>query len=129
MDLIVTAIIVAITAIIIIVAITASITFIFKRVLPTYKRETTEISFSELLVALNTIIENEIDLYDKSVFEGNGRIGSSAQFENYYKDLVERILVSLSDDFFDRMEVYMKKEAVAAFICRLVKAYLGKKVV
>ena len=112
-----------------IVMITASITFLSRKVMPQYKIKTAGLSFAEMLTSLNTIIENEIELYEKSIFEGGGKIGSNAQFENYYKDLVERILGDLSDEFFNRMCVYMSKEALVAFICRLVKAYLGEKVV
>ena len=112
-----------------IVLITMAITFLFKEILPEYKIKTSGLTFADMLTSLNTIIENEIELYEKSIFEGGGKIGSNAQFENYYKDLVERILGDLSDEFFNRMCVYMSKEALVAFICRLVKAYLGEKVV
>ena len=112
-----------------IVLITMAITFLFKEILPEYKIKTSGLTFADMLTSLNTIIENEIALYERSIFEGGGKIGSTAQFENFYKDITERIVSDLSDEFFDRMSVYMSKEALISFICRLVKAYLAEKVV
>lgn len=120
---------VIIAGIAIVLAITIAITFILKKVMPRYKIKVSGLSFSEMLTALNTIIENEIALYERSVFEGGGKIGASSQFENYYNDIVNRILEDLSDEFFERMSVYMSKESIVAFICRLIKAYLAEKVV
>ena len=122
------ALIVILVSTIIISEITLSIWIIFSKILVKYKRRTTGLSLNELLVSLNAIIENEISVYEKSIFEGGKRVGTTAQFENYYRDLVERILSDLSDDFFDKMEPYMKKEAVVALICRTIKGYLGGKV-
>ena len=118
---------VIIAGIAIVLAITIAITFILKNVMPQYKIKVSGLSFSEMLTALNTIIENA--LYERSVFEGGGKIGASSQFENYYNDIVNRILEDLSDEFFERMSVYMSKESIVAFICRLIKAYLAEKVV
>lgn len=120
---------VIVSGVVIVAAITYAITYLLKKVLPQYKIRVSGLSFSEMLTSLNTIIENEIALYERSVFEGGGKIGASAQFENYYNDIVNRILEDLSDEFFERMQVYMSKEAIVAFICRLIKAYLAEKVV
>lgn len=119
---------VVVSGIIIILAITRAVTYILMKILPQYKIKVSGLTFTEMMTSLNTIIENEIALYERSVFEGGGKLGSSSQFENYYNDIVNRILGDLSDEFFERMSVYMTKEAVVAFICRLIKAYLAEKV-
>ena len=112
---------------IIILEVIISIRYIVLKVLIPYKRYTADLSMPELLTALNAIIENQITLYNKSIFEGGQKkIASNAQFENYYRDLCDRILNDLSPEFFERMSFFMKKEAVVALICRTVKEYLSE---
>lgn len=115
-----------ITAIIVEIVIAAS--FIFKKVLPYYKRYSANLSMSELLVSLNTIIENEINVYERSIFDGGRKIINNAQYNNYYKDLAERIIDDLSPEFFERVSFFMKKEAIVSLICRTVKDYLSEKI-
>ena len=106
-----------------------AIKYIMTKVMIPYKRYTADLSMTELLTALNSVIENQITIYNKSVFEGGKKkIASNTQFENYYKDLCNRILDDLSPEFFERMSFFMKKEAVVALICRTVKEYLSENV-
>lgn len=113
----------------IIIEVVIAIYFVVNKVMIPYKRYTADLSMTELLTALNSVIENQIELYTKSVFEGGKKkIASNSQFENYYRDLCNRILDDLSPEFFDRMSFFMKKEAVVALICRTVKAYLSTNV-
>ena len=101
-----------------------------KKVLIPYKRHTADLSMPELLTALNAVIENQIAIYEKSIFEGGSKsIASNTQFDNYYKDLCQRIVDDLAPEFFDRMSFFMKKEAVIALICRTVKTYLADHVI
>ena len=115
-----------ITAIIVEIVIAAS--FICKKVLPYYKRYSANLSMSELLVSLNTIIENEINVYERSIFDGGRKIVNNSQYNNYYKDLAERIIDDLSPEFFERVSFFMKKEAIVSLICRTVKDYLSEKI-
>lgn len=115
-----------ITAIIVEIVIAAS--FICKKVLPYYKRYSANLSMSELMVSLNTIIENEINVYERSIFDGGRKIINNAQYNNYYKDLAERIIDDLSPEFFERVSFFMKKEAIVSLICRTVKDYLSEKI-
>ena len=115
-----------ITAIIVEIVIATS--FICKKVLPYYKRYSANLSMSELMVSLNTIIENEINVYERSIFDGGRKIINNAQYNNYYKDLAERIIDDLSPEFFERVSFFMKKEAIVSLICRTVKDYLSEKI-
>ena len=115
-----------ITAIIVEIVIAAS--FICKKVLPYYKRYSANLSMSELMVSLNTIIENEINVYERSIFDGGRKIVNNSQYNNYYKDLAERIIDDLSPEFFERVSFFMKKEAIVSLICRTVKAYLSENI-
>ena len=115
-----------ITAIIVEIVIAAS--FICKKVLPYYKRYSANLSMSELMVSLNTIIENEINVYERSIFDGGRKIINNSQYNNYYKDLAERIIDDLSPEFFERVSFFMKKEAIVSLICRTVKDYLSEKI-
>ena len=115
-----------ITAIIVEIVIAAS--FSCKKVLPYYKRYSANLSMSELMVSLNTIIENEINVYERSIFDGGRKIVNNSQYNNYYKDLAERIIDDLSPEFFERVSFFMKKEAIVSLICRTVKDYLSEKI-
>ena len=83
---------------------------------------------TELLVSLNAIIENEINVYERSIFDGGRKIVNNSQYNNYYKDLAERIIDDLSPEFFERVSFFMKKEAIVSLICRTVKDYLSEKI-
>ena len=52
----------------IIVEIVIAVSFIFKKVLPYYKRYSANLSMTELLVSLNAIIENEIKFLKKDEY-------------------------------------------------------------
>ena len=112
----------------IIVEIVIAVSFIFKKVLPYYKRYSANLSMTELLVSLNAIIENEINVYERSIFDGGRKIVNNSQYNNYYKDLAERIIDDLSPEFFERVSFFMKKEAIVSLICRTVKDYLSEKI-
>ena len=125
-----TALIIVLTAAIILVEIYVFSRIFTAKVLIPYKRSTADLSMPELLTALNAVIENQVAIYEKSIFEGGSKsIASNAQFENYYRDLCERILGDLSPEFFDRMSYFMKREAVVALICRTVKSYLSDHII
>lgn len=112
----------------IIMEIVIAVSFIFKKVLPYYKRYSANLSMTELLVSLNAIIENEINVYERSIFDGGRKIVNNSQYNNYYKDLAERIIDDLSPEFFERVSFFMKKEAIVSLICRTVKDYLSEKI-
>jgi hypothetical protein len=126
---IISALIILLIITIVILEVVIAIWFVTSKILKPYKRYTADLSMPELLTALNAVIENQITLYTKSIFEGGQKkIVSNVQFENYYRDLCNRILDDLSPEFFERMSFFMKKEAVVALVCRIVKDYLSSEV-
>lgn len=92
-----------------------------------FKIKTSKESLEELLFVLKTAINTEIDLYEKNIFNNKGAITNS-NFDNFYNDIVYSIINSLSDDFFFKINIYIKKEAVISIICRNVKNYLTEKI-
>ena len=80
---------------------------------------TVSATLPELLITLNTIINTEFTLYEKNVFSTKGAL-TNANFENFYKDITNNVINSLSDDFFIKIGFYIKQEAVVSIICRNV---------
>lgn len=120
--------IVAIVAIIIIISIVIAISYTVNKILLPYKYKTTNLSVSEMYSALQLVIQNEIDLYEKSVFENGGKMLNNQTFENYYKDICTRIVDDISEEFLDRFSYYLDRESIIRFISRTVKAYLQEKI-
>jgi len=104
------------------------ISYIFYRyIYSSHKVRTADITFSDLLSILNVVINTELDLYEKNIFENKGSI-SNSNFDNYYNDIVSSIINSLSDDFFFRINFYIKQDAVVSIICRNVRNFLTSKI-
>lgn len=102
--------------------------FIFYKYIYTdFKIKSSKTDLSELLVILNAVINTELDLYERNIFSKKGAITNS-NFENFYNDIVNSIINSLSKDFFFRINFYIKEEAVVSIICRTVKIYLTEKI-
>ena len=104
-----------------------SIIILFRFILPKYKITVAEVSFQELLLALNATIQTEIELWEKDVFVNKHSITNS-NFENYYLDITEHIIKSLSPTFFISIGKYLTEDAVVSMIGRRVKEYLVSKV-
>lgn len=100
---------------------------IFGVIMPKYRTITSEVSFQELLLALNAAINTEIELWEKDVFVNKQAITNS-NFENYYVDISDHIIKSLSPVFFINMGKYITEDAVITIIGRRVKEYLSGKV-
>lgn len=100
---------------------------IFGVIMPKYSTITSEVSFQELLLALNAAINTEIELWEKDVFVNKHAITNS-NFENYYIDISDHIIKSLSPVFFINMGKYITEDAVITIIGRRVKEYLSGKV-
>lgn len=101
--------------------------FIFRKILPTYKITISEVSFQELLLALNAAIQTEFELWEKDVFVDKGSITNS-NFENYYLEITDHIIKSLSPIFFTNISKYITEDAVVSIIGRKTKEYLSGKV-
>ena len=100
---------------------------VFKYILPKYKITISDVSFQELLVALNAAINTELELWDKDVFINKGSITNS-NFDNFYLEITDHIIKSLSPIFFLNISKYITEDAVITIIGRKVKEFLANKI-
>lgn len=100
---------------------------VFLKILIKYRRITSDVSIQELLIILNSVIQTELELFDKDVFSTKGSLTNS-NFDNYYHEISRHIIDSLSPVFFENISKYMTEDAVITLIGRHVKEYLVTKV-
>ena len=98
---------------------------LFRKILPKYKITVSEVTLSELLIALNAMINTELDLWKDDVFNDNKGVANNSQYENYYHEICGKILDSISTIFYDNIEKYITSEAVVSIIGRKVKNFLN----
>lgn len=98
------------------------------RVLVPYKYKTFNLSTEELFRSLDIVVKNEIDIFEKSVFENGGKLLNNQTFDNYYKEICTRIVEDLSEEFLNKFEYYMDRKSLIRFITRLVRSYLSEKI-
>ena len=111
----------------ILIAVFLFLRFFYRIIYAPYKIRTSNISISEILAILNSVINAEIDMYEKNIFTKRGAL-TNANYENYYRDLVDNICNSLSEEFFFKSRIFLKEEAIVKIICRAVKQYLNEKI-
>ena len=85
------------------------------------------LTFEECISILQLIINSELQAYEKDIFIAKGSITNS-NFENYYKDITNKIVSNLSDDLVDNFSYYIKEDAVYLYIARAVKVFLTNKI-
>ena len=100
---------------------------IFNRILIPYRLTVSDTSFQELLLALNAAIQTELDLWEKDVFANKNAITNS-NFENFYYEITDHIIKSLSPIFFKKMTQYISEDAIISIVGRKVKEYLTGKI-
>ena len=115
-----------IIVVLIVLTILAAI-FVDKVLIP-YKYKTAHLTVDELYSSLALLIQNEIDLYERSVFENGGNFLNNQTFDNYYKDICRKIGEDISPDFYLKFGSCMNETAVKRFIARTVRAYLEEKI-
>lgn len=93
-----------------------------------YKKKTSYMTVEELFTILQLFINNEIDIYERNVFATRGEIVNNANFDNYYKDICERICENFTDDFYDKFSNFISKETMIKTICHMVQVYLTEKI-
>ena len=64
---------------------------LFRKILPKYKITVSEVTLSELLIALNAMINTELDLWKDDVFNDNKGVANNSQYENYYHEICGKI--------------------------------------
>jgi len=92
------------------------------------KSKLDELTFEELFEIINIIINNEISLYERNIFDNGGKIIDKASYDNYYKDIFRNVLGSLSDDLVNHVTVYLNKDSFYSMISREIMVYLNSKV-
>lgn len=98
---------------------------LFRKILPKYKITVSDVTLNELLIALNAMINTELELWKNDVFNDNKGVANNSQYENYYHEITGKILDSISPIFFDNIEKYITSEAVVSIIGRRVKNFLN----
>ena len=115
-----------IIVVLIVISILAAI-FVNKVLIPC-KYKTAHLTVEELYSMLGLLIQNEINLYEKSVFENGGNFLNNQTFDNYYKDICRKIGEDISPEFYKKFGSCMNEAAVKRFIARTVRAYLEDKI-
>lgn len=93
-----------------------------------HKSKLDELTFEQLFEIINIIINNEISLYERNIFDNGGKIIDKASYDNYYKDIFRNVLESLSDDLVNHVTVYLNKDSFYSMISREIMVYLNSKV-
>jgi hypothetical protein len=93
-----------------------------------HKNKLDELTFEQLFEIINIIINNEISLYERNIFDNGGKIIDKASYDNYYKDIFRNVLESLSDDLVNHVTVYLNKDSFYSMISREIMVYLNSKV-
>lgn len=99
----------------------------FRYILPEYKVKVSDVSFQELLLALNAAIQTELDIWERNVFVNKQAITNS-NFENYYNEISIHIAKSLSPTFYLNIGKYISEDAVISIIGRKTREYLTGKI-
>lgn len=98
----------------------------FTRIYNMFILKTEDPDFELLLTALNAAINTEIELWERDIFV-NKKAMTNSNFENFYYEISNHIINSLSESFYIRFEHYLTRDAVYSIISRKVKEYLTEK--
>lgn len=99
----------------------------FLNIYSKYKIRTSATSMDEVLAILKTIIQTEIEMYEDNIFSKRKAL-DNVSYENYFRDITNNIIDSLSSDFFYKSSVYFTDETVIRIITRNVSKYLKEKI-
>lgn len=98
---------------------------LYKKIYPTYRTAISDVSFSDLLIVLNAVINTELEMWEKDVFKGkDNAVATNSRFENYYIEISHHIANSFSPIFYQNMSKYITEEEVISIIGRKVKEFL-----
>lgn len=88
-----------------------------------------DLSFEQLFQIVNLIISNEVSLYERNIFNNGGKILDKASYDNYYRDIMENVYKSFSDDLVNSITVYIDKESFYSMVSREIMVYLNNKII
>ena len=92
-----------------------------------FKKRNIHIDFETALAILKIIINTELDAYENDIFTIKGSITNS-NFDNYYKDITNKIIKSVSPDLINYLSFYITEDTVYIIIARAVKKFLTEKI-
>ena len=99
----------------------------YRRIYLPYKKNSIGLDFETAFVILKAIINSELDAYENDIFQKKGSITNS-NFDNYYKDITNKIVSSISPDLISHLSLYLTEKTVYVIIARAVKKYLAEKI-
>jgi hypothetical protein len=105
-----------------------SLFYIGYKTIKSNKKPLQELSFEELFEIVNIIINNEISLYERNIFNNGGRILTKASYDNYYKDILQNVYNSLADELVNNITVYIDRDSFYTMISREIQIYLNAKI-
>lgn len=116
-------------ALLILAAIITALTtnFIVKKIYLPMRYQTMNLTTEEYFNELGMIINGEISIYERDIFENGGKYLNDNTFENYLNDICKNIEKAIPDGFYERFSYYMNERATKEFIVRTVRAYLSEK--
>lgn len=103
------------------------ITIFYLWIYPRYKKITHLDSFDVLYGILSTIITSEIKLYESNIFENRKAITNS-NYDNFYRDLTNRIIRKISPTLMKELQHYVTEEMIISMVARTVQVYLSDQV-
>lgn len=112
---------------IMVVIVIAILAILILMLLPKYRNAVRVSDYSTLIGVLKSIIMQEIELYEKDVFENRATI-TNANFDNYYKELSNRIISFISPQLIRELEYYITYDCIITLVARSVKIYLSSRV-
>lgn len=99
----------------------------YKRIYLPYKKQLVDLDFDSALLILKTIINTELDAYENDIFTNKGSITNS-NFDNYYRDLTNKIISHISSDLVKHLSIYITEDMIYVIIARSVKKFLSEKI-
>ena len=101
--------------------------FFYKKILLPYRKQLVDLDFETSLFILKTIINSELDTYENDIFMSKGSI-TNTNFENYYKDITEKIIKNISPDLIRHLSLYITEDMIYVIVARAVKKFLTEKI-
>ena len=92
-----------------------------------YNQKRAPQSIEEAISIIELLVNLQITAYENDIFNTKGAI-TNANFDNFYNDLVDRVLETIPNEFFNMVSPYMTQEAVITIICKTIKTYLVSKI-
>lgn len=93
------------------------------------KSKLDDLTFEQLFEIVNIIVNNEISIYERNIFDNGGKLLDRSTYDTYYKDIFGNVLKALSDDLINHITPYLTRESFFNMISRQILMYLNSKVI